>query len=91
MVGVAGPYFSGGVFWVTLIAALAAIVFQRSIRFVVGVGVLAGVFEGLTRLALGRHLPLDVVAAIPVGLGVAFVVWQAVELVSDLLSDPRRA
>lgn len=59
--------------------------------FLVGVAVLAGVFEGLTRLALGRHWPLDVAAAVPVGLGVAFVVWQAVELISDLLSDPRRA
>ncbi|MGI9608785.1 MAG: phosphatase PAP2 family protein [Acidimicrobiia bacterium] len=87
VVGVAGPYFSGGVFRVTLIAALAAMVFQRSVRFVVGVAVVAGVVEGLTRLALGRHWPLDVVAAIPVGLAVAFIVAQAVELLARELPD----
>lgn len=91
VVGVAGPYFSGGVFRVTLIAALAGIVFQRSMRFVVVFAVLAGVFEGLTRLVLGRHWPLDVVAAVPVGLGVAFVIWLAVELLSDLLPDAHSA
>ncbi|MFW2382509.1 MAG: phosphatase PAP2 family protein [Acidimicrobiales bacterium] len=90
VVGVAGPYFSGGVFRVTLIAALAALVFQRSVRFVVAFAVVAGVVEGVTRLALGRHWPLDVVAAIPVGLAVAFVVAQAVELLAHQLADPDR-
>ncbi len=89
VVGVAGPYFSGGVFRVTLIAALTALVFQRSTGFVVVFATLAGAFEGLTRLALGRHWLLDVVVAIPVGIAVAFVVSLVVELLSDERSRTR--
>jgi hypothetical protein len=88
VIGVAGPYFSGGVFRVTLIAALAGLVFHRSSRFVVGFAVLAGVFEGLTRLVLGRHWPLDIVAAVPIGLGAAFLIWQLVDLISGVAADP---
>lgn len=89
VVGVAGPYFSGGVFRVTVIVALTGLVFNRSIRFVVGVAVLAGMFEGLTRLVLGRHWPLDIVAAVPIGLGFAFFIWQLVDAISGVLPEPK--
>jgi membrane-associated phospholipid phosphatase len=86
VVGVAGPYFSGGVFRVTLIAALTALVFGRSTWFVVLVATLAGAVEGLTRMVLGRHWLLDIVAAIPVGLAVAFVLSSVVDVLVDIRS-----
>ncbi|NNE94514.1 MAG: phosphatase PAP2 family protein, partial [Acidimicrobiales bacterium] len=48
---------------------------------------LAGVLEGLTRMALGRHWPLDIVAALPIGLVVALIVGRAVIALS-VLADP---
>ncbi len=75
VVGEAGPYFSGGVMRVTLLAGIAAtIVLPRSAdrwswRLAVGLGV----FEGCTRLILGRHWPYDLLAALPIGLGILWV------------------
>ncbi len=87
VIGTSGPYFSGGVFRVVVIAALTGMILQLRSRTVLVFAALAGVVEGLTRMALGRHWPLDIVAAIPIGLVVALIVGRAVIALS-VLADP---
>lgn len=89
VIGTSGPYFSGGVFRVVVISALAGMIFQLRSRTVLVAAVLAGVVEGLTRMVLGRHWPLDIVAAIPIGLVVAAIVGRtvaALTVVTDQVS-----
>ncbi len=79
--GTAGPFFSGGVMRVTLMVGIAATLAlpPSKDRVVWTLAVGFGVVEGFTRLALGRHWPLDIVAGFPVGLGLLWLFRQAVD------------
>ena len=78
--GSAGPFFSGGVMRVTLMVGMAATLAlpPSKDRVVWSLAVAFGIVEGFTRLALGRHWPLDIVAGFPVGLGLLWLFRQAV-------------
>ena len=89
--GTAGPYFSGGVLRVLVIFGTAAALLGLQKRTVVVIAVVAGSIEGLTRLVLGRHWPLDIVAALPIGLAVLTLVILSEELLSDRISSFRTA
>lgn len=82
--GVGGPYFSGGVFRVVVVAGLALAVLGARRRLVYGGALLAGVAEGVTRMALGRHWILDAAAAVPIGLGVLWCLLEFARLLQDL-------
>ncbi len=86
IIGNAGPYFSGGVQRVVVLAGMAFTVLQPSLRWkdrtvwawALGLGIL----EGITRLTLGRHWPIDVVLALPIGLGLVWVFRKALQLLT---------
>ena len=67
-VGEAGPYFSGGVMRVIILVGIAATLAEQPERRVWRLAVAFGLFEGFTRLVVGRHWPIDLLAAIPIGL-----------------------
>ena len=77
VVGTAGPYFSGGVFRVVVIAGLALAMIGLSRRQVFFFAAVGGIIEGVTRMTLGRHWLLDTIAAVPIGLGVLWCLLQA--------------
>ncbi len=69
LIGTGGPYFSGGVLRVMLICGF---IFRLArpdmeMRERLKLATVAGVIEGITRLVLGRHWPIDIVAALPIG------------------------
>lgn len=75
VIGTGGPFYSGGVVRAMVMAGLLVTAITRRDRFsdnrVVWATVLVvGSIEGFTRLVLGRHWPLDIIAAIPIGLGI---------------------
>lgn len=79
--GTAGPYFSGGVFRVTVIFGVGAALLGLSKGSILLVALVAGSLEGLTRMVLGRHWPLDIVASVPIGLaalGLALLCEQTI-------------
>lgn len=74
VIGDSGGFFSGGVMRVIIVAAMLltlAIPRLNSI-YVYGIALGLGLLEGFTRLVLGRHWPLDIVIALPIGLGIAW-------------------
>lgn len=74
VIGHSGGYFSGGVMRVILITAMLATLALPKLqaRYVYALALGLGILEGFTRLVLGRHWPLDIVAAMPIGLGIAW-------------------
>jgi membrane-associated phospholipid phosphatase len=78
VIGAAGPYFSGGVMRVIVLTGMAAtLALPRSFdRWVWRLAVFLGVIEAITRLALGRHWPIDLVASFPIGLGIVWLFRQ---------------
>lgn len=72
IVGAAGPYYSGGVARVVVLAGIiASAVLARSAksdRLVWQLAIGFGLIEAITRLALGRHWPIDLVASFPIAL-----------------------
>lgn len=74
VIGNSGGYFSGGVMRVILITAMLATLALPKLdaRYMYGLALGLGILEGFTRLVLGRHWPLDILAAIPIGLGFAW-------------------
>lgn len=79
VIGDAGPYFSGGVMRVTLLVGIAATIALPRLddRWIWRLAIGFGVFEALTRLIVGRHWPYDLVAALPIGLGILWVFRSA--------------
>lgn len=79
--GYAGPFFSGGVMRVTLLVGMMATLAlpPSKDRAVWSLAVGFGIVEGFTRLALGRHWPVDTLAGLPIGLGLLWLFRQAVD------------
>lgn len=81
IVGAAGPYYSGGVARVIVLAGILAsatlVRSAKSDRLVWQLAIGLGVIEALTRLALGRHWPIDLVASFPIGLTTVWLFRQA--------------
>jgi len=77
IIGSAGPFFSGGVQRVIVVFGVLASVAQPMTRWsdrtVFRIALAAGVFVAITRAALGRHWPFDLVAAFPIGFTILFV------------------
>lgn len=91
VIGAAGPYFSGGVMRVILLAGLALtfVLPLRQQRLVWAGAALFGLFEAVTRLALGRHWPIDLVSSFPIGLGLLYLFRQTLTVVGPVLGiDP---
>ncbi len=75
VIGTAGPFYSGGVVRAMIATGMLIRTFTRArrpsnTRFVWISALSVGVIEGWTRLVLGRHWPLDIVAALPIGAGI---------------------
>ncbi len=90
VIGDAGPYFSGGTLRVMLltgIIATHALPTQRP-RTVWQLAAGFGTFQALTRLALGRHWPLDLLAAFPIGFS---LLWTYHQLLALLSAPPTEA
>lgn len=87
VIGSAGPYFSGGVMRVILLAgfALTFLLPARHQRLVWTGAALFGLFEAVTRLALGRHWPIDLLSSFPIGLGLMYLFRQALSIVGPAL------
>ncbi len=87
VIGNAGPYFSGGVQRVIIVfgvlATIAAPRFNWSSRTIYSIAIVAGVFEGLTRLVLGRHWPVDLLAAFPIGIAILMIFRQALKILES--------
>ncbi len=74
-IGTAGPFYSGGVVRAMIVTGmLVSSVTRRRTPSDTGVvwfwALTVGVIEGWTRLTLGRHWPLDIVAALLIGAGI---------------------
>lgn len=89
ILGDAGPYFSGGVTRVIVLTGmLAVLALPRSsasqrLRSNKRIWMLAlglGLLEALTRLALGRHWPFDLLAAFPIGLTIVWLFRSVIDL-----------
>ncbi len=92
VIGNAGPYFSGGTQRVIVVfGVLASMLAPRlgwSIRTIYGIAISAGLFEGMTRLVLGRHWPFDLLAAFPIGLAIVMIFRLALPVMEDLTDPP---
>ncbi len=88
VIGAAGSYFSGGVMRVVLLAGMAATLALPRHRdaLVWKLAIVLGLVEAITRLALGRHWPIDLFASFPIGLG---IVWIFRQLALPLLERDR--
>lgn len=75
VIGNSGGFFSGGVMRALLLAAMLVTVLWPSLgdrkTYVSAIGV--GIVVATSRMILGRHWPLDVVAAFAVGIGIAAI------------------
>ena len=87
VIGAAGPYFSGGVMRVILLAGLALtfLLPERQQRLVWSGAALFGLFEAVTRLTLGRHWPIDLVSSFPIGLGLLYLFRQTLSIAGAAL------
>ncbi len=77
VLGTAGPFYSGGIVRAMVVAGMLARTAETCVdasrrggRLIWGAALTVALVEGFTRLVLGRHWPLDVVAAVPIGAGV---------------------
>lgn len=79
VIGSAGPYFSGGVMRVLLLTGIAMMVAVPSLskRWIVSGAFALGFLEAITRLTLGRHWPIDVMASFPIGFGLLALFRQS--------------
>lgn len=69
VIGTAGPFFSGGVARVVLLSGLILLTASKfKTKTVCTVALAIGLFEGVTRLVLGRHWPLDVIGGMAAGI-----------------------
>jgi membrane-associated phospholipid phosphatase len=75
VIGNSGGFFSGGVMRAILLAAMFVTVFWPSLgdRKTYAAASAVGLVVATSRMTLGRHWPLDVVAAFVVGIGIAAV------------------
>ena len=80
IIGAAGPYYSGGVARVVVLAGILAsatlVRSAKSDRLVWQLAIGLGVVEALTRLVLGRHWPIDLIASFPIGLTTVWLFRQ---------------
>ncbi len=87
VIGSAGPYFSGGVQRVIIVfgvlATLLAPRFSWTSRTIYSIAIGTGIFEGFTRLVLGRHWPFDLLAAFPIGLAILVIFRHALEILES--------
>jgi membrane-associated phospholipid phosphatase len=90
VIGAAGPYYSGGVVRVVLVSGIAVLAgrtapgggwLRRHPTTLWWIPAGLGALEGLTRLVLGRHWPLDIVAGIPIGLCIVALYRRAEMLI----------
>lgn len=81
VLGAAGPYFSGGVMRVILLAGMVATLAlpRHADRWIWRLAIALGLFEAFTRLVLGRHWPIDLVASFPIGLGLVYLFKRVAE------------
>jgi|GEM_PF-4246512 len=80
VIGIAGPFFSGGVARVVLLTGLICItVFKIKPNNAYKIAILLGLFEGLTRLALARHWPLDIIGGLFAGLAILLLTSKLLE------------
>ncbi len=75
VIGTAGPFYSGGVVRAMVVTGILVSSITRrqrpsGTRMVWVSALCIGVLEGWTRLVLGRHWPLDIAAALPIGAGI---------------------
>lgn len=97
IIGSAGPFFSGGVQRVVVLTGVVLTLAQHEhadgstarpellgSRRVYQVSAVVGLFEALTRMALGLHWPLDLVAAFPIGLAIVWIFRAALQIVVSL-------
>lgn len=85
--GASGPYYSGGVMRIMVIVGMAVTLTQTAAKhsdsFVYRMAGWAGVFVAITRIALGRHWPLDLLAAFPVGFAFVWLFREALKLIDN--------
>lgn len=89
VIGVAGPFYSGGavramIMTGMLVSSLPLRAPPRSLKPVWIAAIAFGLLEGITRLVLGRHWPLDIAAAIPIGAGILWCYLRTSRLLSTM-------
>lgn len=97
IIGSAGPFFSGGVQRVIVMAGVVLTLAQLQpvnepspgskflcSRLVYQLSAAVGLFEAVTRMALGLHWPADLVAAFPIGLTIVWIFRAALLVVVSL-------
>ncbi len=88
IIGAAGPYYSGGVARVVVLAGIIAsaclVRSAKSDRLVWQLAIGLGVVEALTRLVLGRHWPIDLIASFPIGLITVWLFRQVQEWIETM-------
>ncbi len=94
VIGGAGPFYSGGVVRAMVVSGMIVAAFTkpsatrpswRERRWIWAVPLAVGLLEAGTRLVLGRHWPLDIALAVPIGGAVLWCHWQ----VSCWIADTR--
>ncbi len=87
IIGAAGPYFSGGVARVVVLAGILATAAlppsREADRLVWRLVMVLGFVEALTRLVLGRHWPIDLIASFPIGITIVWIFRRIVEWLPD--------
>ncbi len=83
--GTPGPYLSGGVLRVLVLAGLFAVLAGRSRVDAYRIAAVLTAIEAITRMALGRHWPFDILASIPLGYA---LLWSALEFHDAVLAKP---
>lgn len=83
VIGTPGPYLSGGVLRVLVLAGLFAVLAGRSRVDAYRIAAVLAAVEAITRMALGRHWPFDILASIPLGYA---LLWSALEFHDAVLA-----